>query len=363
MRSFRVTVKVGCTCSAVISYGSRSRHERRVWSALTMAIFWTSCRNGYSGARDGRRSPISLLTVEDAVVSFGETRALDGVSLNLDEGETLAIVGESGCGKTTLARAILGLQPLTSGTITLAGRQIKRVEPGQATTLGMVWQDPYASLDPRWTIGRSVLEPVLLSKQNRPVAEILAEVGLDEAAENKYPHQLSGGQRQRAAIGRALSVKPPLVICDEPTAALDLSTQAQILNLLRDIQDANNCAYLYISHDLTTVRFLADRVCVMYMGQIVESGPTEHVFSAPMHPYTANLIESAPTLENLGQLPPQSQGEVFGLRPSTGCLFEPRCTHKQQKCVSDKPPIKVQLNVSVKCHFPLASETSLSSHD
>ncbi|MBL8066708.1 MAG: ATP-binding cassette domain-containing protein, partial [Chthonomonadaceae bacterium] len=149
-----------------------------------MAIFWTSCRNGYNGAKDGRRSPISLLTVEDAVVSFGETRALDGVSLNLDEGETLAIVGESGCGKTTLARAILGLQPLTSGTITLAGRQIKRVEPGQATTLGMVWQDPYASLDPRWTIGRSVLEPVLLSKQNRPVAEILAEVGLDESAGN-----------------------------------------------------------------------------------------------------------------------------------------------------------------------------------
>ena len=247
--------------------------------------------------------PNHLAEIQDAVVEFhgpgGSIRALDGVSLVVDAGETVAVVGESGSGKTTLARAVLGLQPLKAGKILLNGKEVKGVTRTIAQEVGIVWQDPYASLDPKWKVGRSATEAARLAKKDISAVEIFEEVGLDTKLVSRYPHQLSGGQRQRVAIGRALALKPPLVICDEPTAALDLSIRAQILNLLKDIQREMGCSFLYISHDLMTVRFLADRVAVMYQGKIVEQGPTEEIFENPQDPYTRNLLESAPTLDKL----------------------------------------------------------------
>lgn len=172
-----------------------------------------------------------------------------------------------------------------------------------AEMIGMVWQDPYASLDPRWKVGRILNEPLKLARKRTELEELMDEVGLDRTLLDRYPHQLSGGQRQRVAIARALALRPPLVICDEPTAALDLSVQAQILNLIRDLQQAVDCGFLYISHDLATVRFLADRVYVMYRGKIVEQGTTETVFENPQHRYTRVLLDSSPTLERIGELP------------------------------------------------------------
>ncbi|HLK15381.1 MAG TPA: dipeptide/oligopeptide/nickel ABC transporter ATP-binding protein, partial [Fimbriimonadaceae bacterium] len=211
-----------------------------------------------------------ILEINDASVLFktagGSIRAVDHVSLTLGRGETLAVVGESGCGKTTLARAVLGLQPLSGGHINLDGVAVQGTVRDLAAKVGMVWQDPYASLDPRWPVGKSATEPLRLLRREGTAETVLQEVGLDSSLKDRYPHQLSGGQRQRVAIGRALALKPPLVVCDEPTAALDLSIRAQILNLLKDIQAASGCSFLYISHDLMTVRFLADRVAVMYLG-------------------------------------------------------------------------------------------------
>lgn len=300
---------------------------------------------------------MSLLSVNNVSVQFptsgGVVRALDNVSLHLDKGETLAVVGESGCGKTTLARAVLGLQPVTDGEITIGERNVKTVEPGQAETVGMVWQDPFASIDPRWKVKDVVAEPVRLAGRRANIEQLLADVGLDSAMADRYPHQLSGGQRQRVAIGRALALRPPLVICDEPTAALDLSMQAQILNLLRDIQKTLGCAFLYISHDLTTVRFLADRIAVMYLGRIVEEGPAEQVFTRPMHPYTVALMSSAPTLDQLGTLPAAAPGEIPDPRQVfAGCRFASRCPKVQDVCLTAEPAIVARDAQRAACNFP-----------
>lgn len=298
-----------------------------------------------------------LLVVENARVEFsghgGSIRALDGVSLNVHRGETVAVVGESGCGKTTLARAVLGLQPLTQGRIELDGIEVRGPTRRMAEKVGMVWQDPYASLDPKWRVGRSVREPLALSGKKGSAAGILEEVGLDPKMEERYPHQMSGGQRQRVAIGRALALKPPLVICDEPTAALDLSIRAQILNLLKDIQKTHHCAFLYISHDLTTVRFLADRVAVMYLGVIVEEGPTEDLFQSPRHWYTKSLLDSAPTLEKLLHLPVAPPGELPDPRERfTGCRYAGRCVNARDRCLVEPPPRTEEGSRGFYCHFP-----------
>lgn len=300
---------------------------------------------------------MSLLSVNNVSVQFpasgGVVRALDNVSLSLEPGETLAVVGESGCGKTTLARSVLGLQSLTSGAITVAGRQVKGVQSGQAETVGMVWQDPFASIDPRWKVKDVIAEPIRLAGKTVDIDRLLSDVGLDPAMGDRYPHQLSGGQRQRVAIGRALALRPPLIICDEPTAALDLSMQAQILNLLRDLQASLGCAFLYISHDLTTVRFLADRIAVMYLGRVVEEGPAEQVFTRPMHPYTTALLASAPTLDQLGTLPAAAQGEIPDPREVfAGCRFASRCTKVQDVCVAAEPQIASREQQSAACNFP-----------
>lgn len=301
-----------------------------------------------------------ILEITNASVTFkvngGEIRAVDGVSLSVARGETLAVVGESGCGKTTLARAVLGLQPLAGGTIKLDGEPVRGTARGLAAKVGMVWQDPYASLDPRWPVSKSATEPLRLLKRGGSAAAVLDEVGLDPTLGNRYPHQLSGGQRQRVAIGRALALKPPLVVCDEPTAALDLSIRAQILNLLKDIQSDTGCSFLYISHDLMTVRFLATRVAVMYLGAIVEEGPTETMFSNPRHPYTKALLDSAPTLERLMQLPEPLPGEVPDPRDRPpGCRFAPRCLHADTICSSIDPVPTIEGNRQFRCHFPLRS--------
>lgn len=301
--------------------------------------------------------PEPVVVAKDVSVEFpsphGAVRAVDGVSMQLGGGETVALVGESGCGKTTFARAVLGLQPLAGGEIYVAGAKVQGVARSNAERVGMVWQDPYASLDPRWPIARSVAEPARLARRKPDIGALLTEVGLDPSLGQRYPHQLSGGQRQRAAIARALALRPPLVICDEPTAALDLSIQAQILNLLLDLQASVGCSVLYISHDLLTVQFLARRVGVMYFGQIVEEGPTDQVFSRPQHPYTVALMASAPDLTKVGRLPDAPPGELPD--PHTrivGCRFASRCPIARDVCRQAPVQPRTVNGVTVLCNFP-----------
>jgi oligopeptide/dipeptide ABC transporter ATP-binding protein len=305
----------------------------------------------------------SVLAVRDAKVVFdvpgGTIRAVDGVSLSLDPGKSLAVVGESGCGKTTLAKAALGLEPLASGTIHVQGKAVTAHMKGLAKRVGMVWQDPYASLDPRWRIGRSIAEPMTVNGIQRDaiasrLEEVMGQVGLERAFKDRYPHQLSGGQRQRVAIARALALNPPLLICDEPTAALDLSIRAQILNLLKDLQRDLGCAYLYISHDLTTVRFVADTVAVMYLGRIVEIGDTESVFTSPRHPYSRALLDSAPTMDRLGHLPRVLPGEIPDPRSVfVGCRFASRCKNRQPECDANDPPATAEGSRTFCCFHPV----------
>lgn len=283
-----------------------------------------------------------LLRLSGAEVRFlvpgGVVRALDGVDLSVGRGESVAVVGESGCGKTTLARVVLGLQSLSGGEAVLDGIRVGAPRRGQAGHVGMVWQDPFASIQPLWTVRRILEEPFRLVGRRPEVERLMEEVGLDSKLAGRYPHELSGGQRQRAAIARAIALDPPLVICDEPTAALDLSIQAQILNLLKDLQARTGCAYLYISHDLQTVRYVSGRVVVMYMGRVVESGPTESVFEAPMHPYTRALLDSAPSLERLGVLPAAARGEVPDPKMlGVGCGFAGRCPRAAEVCLAGRP--------------------------
>ena len=310
-----------------------------------------------------------ILKVRDVQVEFaspgGIVRALDGVSLDVNPGETLAVVGESGCGKTTLARAVLGLQPLSAGEIDLLGRNVKGTHAKMAREVGMVWQDPYASLDPRWKVKDSIVEADRLSGVAADGVAIVDEGSLKKRWLDRYPHQLSGGQRQRVAIGRALASAPPLVICDEPTAALDLSIRAQILNLLKQIQRSRNCSFLYISHDLLTVRFLADRVAVMYLGRIVEEGPTEAIFTEPRHPYTRALLDSAPTLDKLMQLPEALPGELPDPRERfVGCRFASRCAFADEQCAKVDPPDVREGSRRFACHHPVGQvQTAAASGD
>ena len=299
----------------------------------------------------------SVLSVNDLRVTYpvngGLVHALDGVSLEVNEGEIVAVVGESGCGKTTLAKAILGLQPTSGGTMVLGGSEVTKTTSDMASRVGMVWQDPYASLNPRWTISRSIAEPGSLMKVPVDIPAVMKQVGLDDRFTDRYPHQLSGGQRQRVAIGRALALRPPLVICDEPTSALDLSIRAQILNLLKDIRTDLGCAFLYISHDLMTVRFLADRIAVMYLGRIVETGPTEEIFANPKHPYTRALLESGPTLDRLGYLPEPLEGELPDPKDvKPGCRFADRCVRRQEICSQIKPEATTEGKRTFFCHNP-----------
>jgi peptide/nickel transport system ATP-binding protein len=263
-------------------------------------------------------------------------RAVDRVSFEIHKGETLALVGESGCGKSTVARLIVGLYRPTEGRIAYEGRRMQ-----------MIFQDPYASLNPRWRVKDIVAEPIKFLKTSQTVGEALLQVGLAPDDGEKYPHEFSGGQRQRISIARALAGEPDFLVCDEPTSALDVSVQAQILNLMSDLQKRLGLTYLFISHNLAVVSQVADRVGVMYFGRIVELAPARQLFSRPRHPYTRMLLDAVPDLAMTGKPRVPVAGEVPNpLAPPSGCAFNPRCPFANERCRAEVPP----LLDNVACH-------------
>jgi len=260
-------------------------------------------------------------------------RAVDGVSFEVRAGETLALVGESGCGKSTVARLIVGLYAPSEGRIAFRGRRMQ-----------MIFQDPYASLNPRWRVNKIVAEPLgfignFSNKETQErVGKLLAQVGLAPEDGDKYPHEFSGGQRQRISIARALAGEPDLLVCDEPTSALDVSVQAQILNLMGELQQRLGLTYLFISHNLAVVSQIADRVGVMYLGRIVELATARQIFARPRHPYTRMLLDAVPDLSMTGKPRVPVAGEVPNpLAPPPGCAFHPRCPHVQERCRVERP--------------------------
>jgi peptide/nickel transport system ATP-binding protein len=283
-------------------------------------------------------------------------KAVDGVSLTIARGETLGLVGESGCGKSTIARLIVGLVALTRGTIEYAGTALAggaatvdaAAQRGLRRRMQMIFQDPYASLNPRWRIADIVAEPISALEPatgrhevDRRVRGLLEQVGLAAADGRKYPHQFSGGQRQRISIARALATHPEFLVCDEPTSALDVSVQAQVLNLMRDLQQRMGLTYLFISHNLAVVHHIADRVGVMYLGRIVELAPTRQLFASPRHPYTRMLLEAVPDLSMTGTPRLAVAGEVPNpLDPPAGCAFHPRCAYASERCRREVPVLR-----------------------
>ena len=290
-------------------------------------------------------------------------RAVDGVSLEVRRGETLALVGESGCGKSTVARLIVGLYQPSRGRIQFDGVQITdpgaRAETRRARRrMQMIFQDPYASLNPRWRVREVIAEPIrvlrLASSEaeiDARVAELLAQVGLAAEDGEKYPHEFSGGQRQRISIARALSGRPEFLVCDEPTSALDVSVQAQILNLMTELQEQLALTYLFISHNLAVVSHIADRIGVMYLGRLVELAPAEELFARPKHPYTRMLLDAVPDLAMSGKARTPVAGEVPNpLAPPAGCAFNPRCPHANDRCRSEPPALLPAGAAAVACH-------------
>jgi oligopeptide/dipeptide ABC transporter ATP-binding protein len=292
-------------------------------------------------------------------------RAVDGVSFDVGQGETLGLVGESGCGKSSAGRTILRLQEPTSGSAVFEGTDVFSLDRPSLRRLRrrmqVIFQDPYGSLNPRMTVGAAVAEGIEIhrlaagAEVAQRVSALLEEVGLDPGYARRYPHEFSGGQRQRIGIARALAVEPAFIVCDEPVSALDVSVQAQVLNLLADLQRDRGLSYLFIAHDLAVVRQIAQRVAVMYLGRIVESGPTEALLSAPRHPYTVALLSAVPEPDPSrrrarivlgGDLPSPSN-------PPPGCPFHTRCFHpaKDQRCRTEVPELRVVGDTAAACHY------------
>ncbi|PPE70437.1 dipeptide ABC transporter ATP-binding protein [Caldimonas thermodepolymerans] len=289
--------------------------------------------------------------------------AVDGVSFAIERGRTLALVGESGCGKSTVARLLVGLYEPTRGEVRFDGRPTREVlasREGRALRrrMQMIFQDPYASLNPRWKVEDIIAEPLrehgLLkdaTARRQRVGELLQSVGLSPADAGKYPHQFSGGQRQRISIARALATQPEFLVCDEPTSALDVSVQAQVLNLMKDLQRERQLTYLFISHNLAVVHHVADEVGVMYLGRLVELAPKRELFARPQHPYTRMLLDAIPDIRMTGRARTPVQGEVPNpLDPPGGCAFHPRCPHANGRCARERPPLQALRGVQVACH-------------
>ena len=289
--------------------------------------------------------------------------AVDGVSFDIERGQTLALVGESGCGKSTVARLLVGLYEPTRGTLRFDGLDAHAAFRGPHAAVlrrrvQMIFQDPYASLNPRWQVAQIVAEPLLehgllsaAAAVGERVGELLRSVGLSPADMPKYPHQFSGGQRQRISIARALATNPEFLVCDEPTSALDVSVQAQVLNIMKDLQQQRGLTYLFISHNLAVVRHVSDRVGVMYLGALVELADKAELFAAPRHPYTRMLLDAIPKMHDTGQARTPVQGEVPNpLSPPAGCTFHPRCPHANARCRAERPVLHAVCGALVACH-------------
>jgi peptide/nickel transport system ATP-binding protein len=287
-------------------------------------------------------------------------RAVDGLNLSVPKGTTLSLVGESGCGKSTVARLAVGLYRPSAGQVVFDGRDLAeaRAASDQRRRMQMIFQDPYASLNPRWRVRDIVAEPIrafgLLpnrATEEARVAELLTQVGLSPLDGHKFPHEFSGGQRQRISIARALSSNPEFLVCDEPTSALDVSVQAQILNLMKELQSRMGLTYLFISHNLAVVRQVSDRIGVMYLGRIAELAPAESLFRHPRHPYTRALMEAIPDLDMTGRVRIPVGGEVPSpITPPTGCAFHPRCPLAGPRCKAERPELKPAGDAMVACH-------------
>ncbi len=319
----------------------------------------------------------ALLSVEDLKVHFpirrgllmrqvGTVKAVDGVSLQLERGQTLGLVGESGCGKSTTARAIARLIDATSGSVKLDSEELLSLRGGalrkMRRSLQMVFQDPFASLNPRMTVFDTLAEPLIIhgvasgrSELEERVSKLMKQVGLSPGFMRRYPHEFSGGQRQRIGIARAIALNPKVVLLDEPVSALDVSIQAQILNLLRDLQDELGLTYLFVAHDLAVVRHVSTSVAVMYLGRIVERAPGELLFRAPKHPYTQALLSAIPLPDPAAERKRRRlvlQGEVPSpINPPSGCTFHPRCPLANARCASEAPAlIRGENGHDVSCH-------------
>jgi oligopeptide/dipeptide ABC transporter ATP-binding protein len=322
----------------------------------------------------------TILSMRDVKVHFpirggllgttvASVKAVDGVDLDIKRGETLGLVGESGCGKSTLGRGILQLVRPTGGSVIFEGADLMKISGERLrryrADMQIIFQDPFSSLDPRYTIGRAIAEPLVnfgrgdKNQRDQRIQQLMQVVGLNPNWINRYPHEFSGGQRQRIGIARALALNPKFIVADEPISALDVSIQAQVLNLMEDLQNEFNLTYLFITHNLSAVKHISDRVAVMYLGRIMEVGPADEVYSAPQHPYTIALLSASPVPDPQVELQRKRiilTGDVPSpVNPPSGCPFHPRCWKAQAICREVRPPLeekRLGTNQLAACHFP-----------
>src|SRR5579863_874004 len=310
--------------------------------------------------------------------TVGQVHAVDDVSLVIERGKTLGLVGETGSGKSTLARCVAGLIPVTAGKVFLNGTDITKLSRGAMRPLRrevqMIFQDPYSSLNPRRRVGAIIGDPFAIHKtatgaeRKRMVQELMERVGLNPEHFNRFPAEFSGGQRQRIGVARALALRPKLIICDEPVSALDVSIQAQVLNLLADLQRDYGLTYLFIAHDLEVVRHVSDSVTVMYLGRVAEAGPRDEVYRTPRHPYTAALLSAAPAADPDAAASRQRiilTGDIPSpIDPPSGCRFHPRCPKARELCGQEDPPLEVKAGDGpthlTACHFPVEAGENLA---